>query len=324
MAPRAYTRRKISAVLGVGLASGLAGCFDGLSDSDSDSDPETTAASPTRNETTMHRTATEGTTTVSTTEPTTVEPTTADETTTAATTTTADKSTTTATTTTTTDGKPVKTDDPYATNQDGNAAVRVAHMSPGAPKVDISVDGTTVITRLAFGQVSPYFVLEPGSHHVSVSPSGLPTTVFSETVQVGPKTYSIVAVGEMEGGNHPLAFRQFGDVVDPLSPAKTRIRLVHAVPDAEQLDVTMPTRGDSLFESVDYGTQSSYAHPSAGQVRLEIRRGTRANNGGVMGTFDVNLPGGAVLTAFANGYRSPENAPADAPFGLRVVIDARS
>lgn len=318
MAPRAYTRRKISAVLGVGLASGLAGCFDGLSDSDS----ETTAASPTRNETTTIRTATEGTTTATTTDPTTVEPTTADETTTAATTTSADEPTTTATTTTA--GKPVKTDDPYATNQDGNAAVRVAHMSPGAPKVDISVDGTTVITRLAFGQVSPYFVLEPGSHHVSVSPSGLPTTVFSETVQVGPNTYSIVAVGEMEGGNRPLAFRQFGDVVDPLSPAKTRIRLVHAVPDAEQLDVTIPNRGDSLFEGVDYGTQSSYAHPSAGEVRLEIRRATRANNGGVMGTFDVDLPGGAVVTAFANGYRSPENAPADAPFGLRVVIDARS
>lgn len=313
MAPRDYTRRRVAAALGFGLASGLAGCSDVLSDSGT----ETTAESPTTTETTTTRTTTETTTTT-----TTVETTTPDETTTTTTTTTADETTT--TTTTTTEGKPVKTDDPYATNQDGKAAVRVAHMSPGAPKVDISVDGTTVVTQLAYGNVSPYFVLEPGSHNVSVSPSGLPTTVFSETLQIGPKTYSVVAIGEVDGGNRPLEFRKFRDIVDPLSPAKTRIRLIHAVPDAKQLDVVLPKRDVSLFEGVDYGTPSSYKHPSAGPVRLQIRRATRADDGEVFGTFDADLPGGTVVTAFAHGYRSPEDAPTDAPFSLRIVIDARS
>lgn len=311
MASRRYTRRRVAAVLGTGLASGLAGCSDVLSDGGE----ETTVESPTTT-----RTTTEGTTT--TTEPTTVETTTPDESTTTATTTTADETTTTATTTT--DGKPVKTDDPYAANQDGLSTVRVAHMSPGAPKVDISVDGTTLVTKLAYKNVSPYFVLEPGAHEVTVSPSGLPTTVFSETLEVGPKTYSVVAVGEVDGGNHPLEFRKFGDLVDPLSLKKTRIRMVHAVPDAEKLDVTMPDRRESLFEGVEYGTQSSYAHPSAGTVRLEVRRAARANDGEVVGTFDLDLPGGAVVTAFANGYLAPEDAPTAASFGLRVVIDASS
>lgn len=315
MAPREYTRRRVAALLGTGLASGLAGCSDVLSGSD-----EETTASPTTNETTTTRTTT-GTTT--TTEPTTVETTTPDESTTTATTTTADETTTT-TTTTMTDGQPVKTDDPYGANQDGLAAVRVAHMSPGAPRVDISVDGTTIVTKLAYKNVSPYFVLEPGAHEVTVSPSGLPTTVFSETLEVGPRTYSVVAVGEVDGPNHPLEFRQFGDLVDPLSPSKTRVRLIHAVPDADKLDVMLPARDASLFEGVDYGTPSSYEHPSAGQVRLEIRRATRANDGEVIDTFDADLPGGAVVTAFAHGYQSPEDAPTDAPFGLRLVIDARS
>lgn len=314
MAPREHTRRRVAAVLGTGLASGLAGCFDALSEPGSG----TTKESQTTTATTKTRTTTDKAAT--TTESTTVETTTPDETTTPPTTTTVDETTTTATTTT--EARPVRTDDPYATNQAGKAAVRVAHMSPGAPKVDISVDGTTVVTGLAFGNVSPYFVLEPGTHHVTVSPSGLPTTVFSEDLEVGPQTYTVVAVGEVSRENHPLEFKQFGDLVDPLSPKRTRVRLVHAVPDGEHLDVTLAARDASLFQDVAYGTPSSYAHPTTGRYTLEVRRATRTTDGEVLGRFDVDLPGGAVVTAFANGYLSPEEAPADAEFGLRVVVDA--
>ena len=320
MAPRDYTRRRVAAVLGTGLMSGLTGCFDVLSDPSTEPTEEpqgTNETTTTTTEATTQTTTTRGTTT---TEPTTVETTTPDETTTAPTTTTVEETTT--TTTTTTEGRPVRTDDPYATNQAGKAAVRVAHMAPDAPKVDIAVDGTTVVTELAFGNVSPYFVLEPGTHHVAVSPSGLPTTVFSEDLEVEAQTYTVVAFGEVASSNHPLEFKQFGDLVDPLSPQRTRIRLVHAVPDAERLDVTLANRNETLFDDVAYGTPSSYAHPRAGAYTLEVRRATRADDGEVLGSFDVDLPGGAVLTAFAKGYLSPEDAPTDAEFGLRVVIDA--
>lgn len=308
MAPRDYTRRRVAAVLGTGLASGLAGCFEALSD------PAMETTDESERTTTRSTTSTERTTS---TETTTVETTTPDEETATETTTTADEITT-----TTTEGQPVRTDDPYATNQDGKAAVRVAHMSPGAPKVDITVDGTTVVTDLAFGNVSPYFVLEPGTHHVKVSPSEVPTTVFSEDLEVGPQTYTIVAVGEVSETNQPLEFKQFGDLVDPLSPTKTRIRLVHAVPDAQQMDVIVAERDATLFDDVAFGKPSEYAHPSAGAYTLEVRRATRSSDGAVLGAFDVDLPGGAVVTAFANGYLSPEDTPADVPFGLRVVLDA--
>lgn len=321
MAPRDYTRRRVAAVLGTGLVSALAGCFDVLSDPATETTEE---PQPTNDTTTTTRvTTTEPTTTpgtTSTVETTTVETTTPDETTTPPTTTTVEETTTTATTTT--EGRPVQTDDPYATNQAGKAAVRVAHMSPDAPAVDIAVDGTTFVTGLAFGNVSPYFVLEPGTHHVTVSPANLPTTVYSENLEVKSRTYTIVAIGEMSGANHPLEFRQFGDIVDPLSPQRARLRLVHAVPDAEQLDVTLANRNKLLFDDVAYGKPSSYAHPTAGAYTLQIRRATRANDGEILGSFDVDLPGGAVLTAFANGYLSSADAPSDAAFGLRVVIDS--
>lgn len=316
MAPREYSRRRVAAVLGTGLASSLAGCFDALSDSTVETTTEsetTTTTTTTRTTTTTERT----TTTTETTETTTVETTTPDEETTTTTTTTAEE-----TTTTTTEGKPVRTDDPYAVNQDGKAAVRVAHMSPGAPKVDITVDGTTVVTDLAFKNVSPYFVLEPGTHQVEVSPTGVPTTVFSEDLEVGPQTYSIVAVGEVSEANQPLELKQFGDLVDPLSSRKTRIRLIHAVPDANEIDVVFAERDATLFDDVPFGKPSEYAHPSAGTYTLEVRRATRSSDGEVLGAFDVDLPGGAAVTAFAHGYLSPEDAPTDAPFGLRVVIDA--
>lgn len=309
MAPREYTRRRVAVALGTGLASGLVGCFEAFSDSAIETTEEPGTTTTTQSATTTERNTTTETTTVETTTP--------DEETTTETTTTAD-----GTATTTTEGKPVRTDDPYATNQNGKGAVRVAHMSPGAPKVDITVDETTVVTELAFGNVSPYFVLEPGTHHVKVSPSGVPTTVFSENLEVEAQTYTIVAVGEVSKTNRPLEFKQFGDLVDPLSSRKTRIRLVHAVPDAQQIDVIVAERDATLFDDVAFGKPSEYAHPSAGAYTLEVRRATRSGDGVVLGTFDVDLPGGAVVTAFANGYLSPEDAPADVPFGLRVVIDA--
>ena len=53
-----------------------------------------------------------------------------------------------------------------------DARIRVAHLSPDAPNVDIWVDGTLTYENVAFEEVTDYVALPPGSYLVQVEPTG--------------------------------------------------------------------------------------------------------------------------------------------------------
>ncbi|MDY6818604.1 MAG: hypothetical protein SVG88_08085 [Halobacteriales archaeon] len=48
------------------------------------------------------------------------------------------------------------------------------------------------------------------------------------------------------------------------------------------------------------------------------------NDGDIVADFDLELSGGQVYTAFATGYLSPDDEPADVAFDLMVVQDTES
>jgi mucin-2 len=54
---------------------------------------------------------------------------------------------------------------------DGQPALRVAHVSPDAPPVDILLDGQTVVNELEYGEVNGYNVIEPGRYQLQLVPS---------------------------------------------------------------------------------------------------------------------------------------------------------
>jgi hypothetical protein len=110
---------------------------------------------------------------------------------------------------------------------------------------------------------------------------------------------------------------------DTSAPADdtARVRLVHASPDAPAVDVTLAAGGDPLFDGVDYGESGTVEVP-AGDYTLQVRGDTDSNDGDVAAEFDVSLAGGAAYTAFAAGYLTPDDEPADTAFDLLVVQDA--
>lgn len=55
---------------------------------------------------------------------------------------------------------------------------------------------------------------------------------------------------------------------------------------------------------------------------MEIRPDTPENDGEVAASFDVSLAGGTVYSAFAAGYLTQDDEPADTPFALVVTQDA--
>ena len=196
------------------------------------------------------------------------------------------------------------TDTPTTT---ASARVRAAHMSPNAPNVDVYVDGDAVLEDFPFGETSGYLELDADTHTVEITPAGDPdTTVFNGDVSVEAETdYTVAAIGEV-GDDVDQSFEALVLEDDNSDPGDdtARVQAVHASPDAPAVDITAD--GDVLFDGVEFGNSDSIEVP-AGDYTLEVRGDTEENDGDVVGEFDVSLAGGAVYTAFAAGYLSPDD-----------------
>ena len=82
----------------------------------------------------------------------------------------------------------------------------------------------------------------------------------------------------------------------------------------------MMLSGRSCFDGVAYG-ESGYVEVPAGDYTVQVRGDTEGNDGDVAAEFDVSLAGEQVYTAFAAGYLTPDDEPADTPFDLVVAQD---
>ncbi|MEF8819982.1 MAG: DUF4397 domain-containing protein [Haloferacaceae archaeon] len=204
----------------------------------------------------------------------------------------------------------------------GTAMVRVAHMSPNAPNVDVAVDGSTVLEDVAFGAVSGYLEVPAGERQVTITAAGGGPTVFEGAVSVAAgAAYTVAAAGEVgDGADEPFAPLVLED--DNAAPGDdtARLRVVHASPDAPAVDVTAASSGDALFDGVAFG-ESGYVEVPAGDYTVQLRGDTEANDGDVVASYDLNLAGGQVYTAFAAGYLTPDDEPADTAFDLLVARD---
>ncbi|QCC58279.1 DUF4397 domain-containing protein [Natrinema thermotolerans] len=199
--------------------------------------------------------------------------------------------------------------------------VRVAHLSPDAPNVDVSVDGDAVLEDVPYRAVSDYLELEPGTYEVMITAAGdADTVVFDQELEIAEGSFTIAALGELADENQPFEPAVLeDDVSDPGDDA--RVRLVHASPDAPAVDVTVGDGETVLFEDAAFGDAAATEVPG-GDYTLEVRPATETNDGDVVATFDVAPEGGNVYSAFAVGYLEPGSAPADEAFDLEVIMDA--
>lgn len=203
----------------------------------------------------------------------------------------------------------------------GAAQVRVAHLSPDAPAVDVLVDGSVALEGVEFGTVSDYLQVPAGERTVTIRTTEDRTVVFEGPVTVEAGTmYTIGAVGEVTENT----FRPEIYVDDFEHPGAddALVRLIHASPDAGPVDVTVAESGAVLFDNASFPNATDYATVPAGDYTLEIRPATEDNDGTVVATVDVSLEGGTVYTGIAAGYLTPDDEPADTPFEVILAVDS--
>jgi hypothetical protein len=203
-------------------------------------------------------------------------------------------------------------DDNGVTGASGTAQLRVAHLSPDAPPVDVRLNGTVVLRDVSYSTVGSYATVPAGAARIEVVPAGATTpVVIDATVTLAADTvYTVAATGLV--GSSDLRALVLTD--DRTTGGQAKVRFVHTGPDAPAVDVAV-TGGPVLFANVPFRGSSAYAGVNAGVYDLEVR---------VAGTSTVALPlpgvrleAGRNYTVFAIGLlanRSLEALPAvDAP-----------
>lgn len=184
-------------------------------------------------------------------------------------------------------------------SEDASTAwVKVAHLSPGAPNVDVWVDGQLAFTDIAFEELTDYAPLPFGSRLVQVEPTGnmgAGPFVISATVDLDAGTdYTIAAVNEL-GSIEPLVL-----VDDNSVPALgfAHVRFVHASPDAPPVDITL-TDGTILFGDYEFKEDSPYLPVMSGTYDLQVRAAGTSTV--VLSLPGIPLDNQDVYTVFATG-----------------------
>ena len=196
------------------------------------------------------------------------------------------------------------------------ARVRVVHAAPGAPSVDVWVDGHPVSTGISYTTVTAYVPLAAGPHTVQLTPSGIPIPVISETVILtGGLDVTVVGLGQ--GLNVTVTW-----LVDNNSPANAdAVRLMHASPDSGAVDITVTgTLTTATVSALSYKEASPYlAGLGEGAASFEIRPAGQVTP---LLQFTRTLEAGTINTFFVMGLSTP---PGSLQYPLRAVhsVDRR-
>jgi hypothetical protein len=180
-----------------------------------------------------------------------------------------------------------------AVAQQGQALVRVVHLSAGAPKVDVYVDGTRMIAAVPFKTASKYSRMPASVHTLVLRPAGSPPSsppAASQRVSVLPgAAYTAVLLGAPT----QLQLRVAKDDFSAPPPGKAKVRVVNAAPQSPPLDIAV-AGGPVLFRNVTFGMVSNFVPVTAGRFGLEVRQ---AGTSTVLFTQGAaRLPAGTIIT----------------------------
>ena len=180
----------------------------------------------------------------------------------------------------------------------GEAQVRVAHLAPDAPNVDVYVNGEPVLTDVPYTTVSDYLSLPAGAQQVTVYAAGdTASPVIDAPVDVAAGgAYTVAAVGLVADGS--LTAQVYEDDLRSPASGNAKVRVVHASPDAGPVDV-VPRGGQALVSGLTFPEASPYAEVPAGTYTLDVNAAATSKT--ALTVPDATLASGGVYSAFAVG-----------------------
>ncbi|NLB52402.1 MAG: DUF4397 domain-containing protein [Syntrophomonadaceae bacterium] len=106
-----------------------------------------------------------------------------------------------------------------APRDNDDALIRFTHLSPGAPDVDLSIEGgTTLFINVGYTQVTEYEIIDPGSYTLQLRlADGDDKVLASGNIEVIPRNaYTVYAIGLAEE-EPPLEIGFYSDLIPNIS-----------------------------------------------------------------------------------------------------------
>ncbi len=154
--------------------------------------------------------------------------------------------------------------------------VRLAHLSPDTPAVDVylsSVAGGAPrkFPAVGYGTVSTYLPLDTGTYSVAMrnvgaADSSQPVLSTSVTVEAG-SAYTVAGVGRFAD----LGLRVINDDLKLPTAGKAKVRVVNASVRAPQLDVSVATTGATIATGAAFATTTDYREVEPGRWPLKLQ-----------------------------------------------------
>src|SRR5918995_721902 len=187
---------------------------------------------------------------------------------------------------------------PALAQGNGDAQVRVAHLSPDAPNVDVYVNGEPALTDVPYTTVSSYLSLPAGTQQVTVYAAGdTSSPVIDTPVKLAAGgAYTIAAVGLVTDGS--ITAQVYQDDLRAPSAGNAKVRVIHASPDAGPVDV-VPRGGEPLVTDLAFPDDTPYAEVPAGTYTLDVN--AAGTDQTALTVPDAKLASGGVYSAFAVG-----------------------
>lgn len=192
--------------------------------------------------------------------------------------------------------------------QTTEARVRFLHAVPGAPAVDVYLDGALAVTGLAFGEVTPHLKVGGGDHQVALRVSGAAADDAPLIEVAVPLVPSLAFAVVVQGTPDALQAALYEDVLDPIDPGLARLTAINAIADAPPLDL-LTAEGGPLLQGVTYGVQFGTVNISAGARSLVMVPAGGAVESAILSFGDVSLVSGMLYTFVALGTLEGDTAP---------------
>lgn len=163
--------------------------------------------------------------------------------------------------------------------------VRVAHLSPDTPAVEVFLDGeSSGIQTLRFGEISGWVELPAGTYSVAVAPAGAGI----DAAAIGPANFTlpagawitVAATGSLADGT--LGVDVISEDYSPIPTGETRVTVFHGIEDAPAVDVILPD-GTALISDLRFGQSDTLSVPAGTYSLAVVAAGTT-------GPAVINLP----------------------------------
>jgi hypothetical protein len=179
----------------------------------------------------------------------------------------------------------------------GDGYVRLAHLSPDTPAVDVYLRSATDAVKpqtfkgVAYGAMSAYLRLPAGSYQVAMRKAGAaastkPVLTTDVDVTTGG-AYTVAGVGRFAD----LGLRVLKDDLQLPDPGRSKVRIIQASVKAPVLDVAGQT-GTKIADQVAFATTTDYREVKPGKWSVQVI----PTGGGKVSVLPCTLGAGSVYS----------------------------